>query len=199
MKTIIFATLIGGFVAFSALGQADVARPYRNFPIVATLQFHALSLPFRDLKSNLANVGFGLGTEVSLNGKHNWAQQVNLVWYRNRTVGNGVLLYTQTAWRPTLTGPLYAEVKAGAGYLVSFRPSEGYKQTDGNWMPVGHKSKGLFAIPAGISLGYYNPSSGTTISPFASYQFLLVTNYNKSIPLAPQTLLQVGSRIYLKN
>ena len=58
------------------------------------------------------------------------------------------------------------------------------------------KGKGLFAIPAGVSLGYNDYSEKTYVSPFTSYQFILLKGYNKSIPLVPETLVQFGSRIH---
>lgn len=198
MKKHFFWPLIACCVAVSLSAQNDGGiGSYRNFPIVVTLQFHSLSMPFKDIKSNFSNVGIGLGTELSLNGKHNWAQQISAVWYRNKAVGNGLLFYTQAAWRPTLFSDVFAEVKAGVGYLYTFRPVEAYRQVNGEWMPIGHIGKGLLAVPAGVSLGYDNYAPGTYFSPFASYQLLMTKGYNKSIPIVPETLFQVGSRIHL--
>lgn len=180
----------------TATAQSNANDNYRNFPVIVTVQFHSLSLPFRNLESNFSNIGIGLGTEVSLNGKHNWAQQFSIVWYRNKQAGNGVLLYTQPVWRPTIVSDIYTEFKIGAGYLIAQRPSESYRQVNGNWTSVGHKGKGMFTIPAGFSLGYNAHSFGTYLSPFANYQMLLLSNYNPSIPLMPATLLQFGTRIH---
>lgn len=175
--------------------QNNANDHYRNFPVILTLQFHSLSLPFRNLESNFSNIGIGLGTEVSLNGKHNWAQQFSVVWYRNQDAGNGVVLYTQPVWRPTIASDFYTEMKFGAGYLIAQRPVESYRQVEGTWVPVGRKGKGMFTIPVGFSLGYSARSSATCFSPFASYQLLLISNYNPSIPVMPATLIQLGSRI----
>lgn len=198
MKKKILLLFLEYFLLTSLSAQADAIREYRNFPVVVTVQFHSLSLPFRDIKTNFSNIGIGLGTEVSHNGKHNWAQQFSLVWYRNKAIGNGLLFYTQSAWRPTITSNVYTEIKAGAGYLFSFRPLGSYRQEDGEWVSAGHKGKGMFTVPVGISLGYDNYSSDTYFSPFASYQFLLAKGYSKSIPLVPETLIQAGSRIHFK-
>lgn len=199
MKKKLLLLILKYCLVFSLSAQTDAAaKEYRNFPVVVTLQFHSLALPFRDVKTNFSNMGIGLGTEVSLNGKHNWAQQFSLVWYRNRAAGNGLLFYTQSAWRPTLASNVYTEIKAGAGYLYAFRPVASYRQANGDWMPVGRRGKGLLALPAGISLGYNDYSPGAYFSPFASYQFLLAKGYNKSIPLVPETLVQMGSRIHFK-
>lgn len=187
--------LILGMVA-TAKAQSDGPKSYRNFPIVITLQFHSLSMPFQKMKTNFRNPGIGIGTEISLNGKHNWAQQVTAMWYRNSAVGNGILFYTQLAWRPSFGSNAYGEIKAGIGYEYSFRPTESYKIANGKWKSAGHRGKGMLALPVGVSVGYDNFSSDTYVSPFVSYQFLLLKGYNGSVPVVPQTLIQAGSRIH---
>jgi hypothetical protein len=151
------------------------------------------------MRSNFSNIGFGLGTELSYNGKSNLVQQVSATWHHNKTVGNGILLYSQAAWRPNIGSGVYTEFKAGAGYMYAFRPVESYKQSNGVWSLVNHKGKGMFTLPIGISVGYQSYSNRTYVSPFISYQFLLISGYNQSIPLVPETFIQVGSRIHLNN
>src|SRR5215467_5272048 len=75
-------------------GQEKTNHGYRNFPVIITINFHSLTLPFRDFKSNFSNVGFGIGTEVSFNGKQDWVQQFSINWLRNENVGNGLLFST---------------------------------------------------------------------------------------------------------
>jgi hypothetical protein len=120
------------------------------------------------------------------------------LWYHNKTMGNGLLFYSQAVWRPTLGSDVYAEVKAGAGYLYSFLPSTPLKSVNGQWISAGHKGKGMLTLPMGVSLGKNIYSSGANYSPYVSYQFLPVSGYNKSIPLVPETLLQAGIRIHSK-
>jgi hypothetical protein len=196
MKSKAFTTLMAICLAGSLLAQ-ETQNAYRNFPIIIMVQFHNLSMPFKDMTSNFSNVGFGLGTELSYNGKSNLVQQFSATWHHNKTVGNGILLYSQAAWRPNIASGMYTEIKAGAGYMYAFRPVESYRQKNGVWESVGHQGKGMLAIPLGISLGYSSPSAKTYVSPFISYQFLLISGYNQSIPLVPETLIQVGSRIHL--
>jgi hypothetical protein len=177
-------------------GQDKMNKSYRNFPVIITIQFHSLSLPFKDLKSNFSNVGIGVGTEISFNGKQDWVQQFSIALNRNRNIGNGLLFSTQTAWRPTITNQFYMEVKAGVGYNYCYRPVESYKPKNGKWTAVGKKGKGMFTLLGGVSAGHDNYSSATYMSPFVSYQVLILKGYNKSIPIVPETLLQVGSRIH---
>lgn len=183
----------------SATAQTESAKTYSNFPLIVTVQFHALSLPFKNLKSNFRNVGIGLGTEVSHNGKQNWVTQFGVLWYHNKAVGNGWLLHTQTGWRPTLAGDVYTELKAGVGYLISSRPVQSWKPVEGRWENAGRKGKGMFTIPVGISAGVNTWSGNTLVSPFVSYQFLVVTGYNTSVPIVPQTLIQTGARLHVNN
>ncbi len=193
--------IIGLFFSIFYIGsiQYSFGQNYRDFPLIVTLQFHSFSMPFKNIKSNFSNIGIGIGTEISYNKKSNWVQQFHLVWYRNKNMGNGLLAYSQATWRPSIDDHLYSEVKLGAGYLLSKRPSESFKHENGEWVSVGKKGKGMFTIPVGISMGYQNEQEKTYVSPFASYQFLVVTNYNKSIPVVPQTLIQIGSRIHFED
>jgi len=108
-------------------------------------------------------------------------------------------MYTQSAWRPTIAGHVYTEVKAGAGLTYNFRPVESYKQKDGEWVSAGHSGKWLFTVPVGVSLGYNKYSERTYIAPFISYQVLLNAGYAKGIPVMANSIFQVGTRIHLSN
>lgn len=183
---------------FALTVQAQTDSHYRNFPIIVKLQFHNLAMPFKDVKHNFSNIGLGLGTEFSFNGRSNWVQQFTATWHRNKTVGNSLMLYSQAVWRPTISSGIYTELKAGAGYKYAFRPVESYAQNNnGQWESVGHKGKGMLIIPLGFSVGYQSPSAKAYVSPFIGYQVLLVSGYNSSIPVLPETLIQIGSRIHL--
>lgn len=169
---------------------------HRNFPLIISIEFHSLSLPFKNKKPLFANVGIGLGTEVSHNGNRNWVQQFKMTWYGNKTVGGGLLLQTQAVWRPDIVSDAYSEVKLGVGYLYAKRPNDAYSPTDHGWENMGKKGKGMFVLPMGIGLGYDSYSESAYVSPFVNYQFIIATGYNKSIPVVPFTLMELGSRIH---
>ncbi len=189
------------FSIFSLAIKAQVQQPkqYRNFPLVVSMQFHSLSFPFKNVKSNFSNVGIGLGTEIALGSTHAWAQQFNFLWYRNKNAGNGIGFYTQSSWRPTIVSHIYTEAKIGFGALYAFRPVESFKQENGQWVSAQHQGKWLPIVPIGISLGYNKFSRNTYIAPFVSYQLMLMGNYNKVLPVVPNTLIQIGSIIHFKN
>lgn len=196
VKTVILITLFA--VTTTVKAQNTRESSHRNFPIILTIQFHALALPFQDLKTNFSNIGVGIGTEVSLNGQSNWAQQFSVALIKNRDVGNRLMFYTQPVWRPALTSTLFTELKLGIGYTIAKRPVQSYKQIDGKWISVGRKGKGLLTIPIGVSLGYNDFSENTYVSPFATYQLNLLKGYNQTVPVVPETILKTGVRIHPK-
>jgi hypothetical protein len=197
MKNRVFLLIAGLFFLFhTTWSQTEDARDFRNFPIVISIQFHSLAMPFRDLKSNFRNVGIGLGTEVSLNGYSNWVQQFNIIWFRNKNTGNGLLFNTQVAWRPYIYSYSYGEIKAGLGYQIAYRPTESFVENEGKWTSAGRKGKGMLAVLTGLSLGYHEYSQDVYLSPFVSYQVVFLKNYSKSIPFMPETLIQAGLGIH---
>ena len=192
MKFWIFLFALGG--VFPLQAQDYGGTNYRGLPLVVSVQFHSLALPFHDI--SFANAGIGLGTEIGFNRSH-WVQQLGAVWYRNKAVGNGLLFCTQTAWRPAVgSSGFYVEARAGVGYLYAFRPTESFRQVNGAWASVGRRGKGMLALPAGISAGKNADASATMFSPFISYQPMLVVGYNASVPVVPETLLQLGVRVH---
>ncbi|MBX2961138.1 MAG: hypothetical protein KF687_01425 [Cyclobacteriaceae bacterium] len=197
MKIHFASALLGCLLALTATAQETSAR-YTDFPIIVTVQFHAFSLPFKNLKANVRNVGIGIGTEVSHNKKHTWVTQVGILWYHNKHIGNGIMPHVQTGWRPSLSDDVYTELKAGAGYLLSSRPAQSWKLVNGKWESVGHRGRSMLALPVGVSVGYNTVTNNSILSPFVTYQFMLVTGYNTSLPVVPETILQTGIRAHQK-
>lgn len=190
--------LLLSIIPFLGYAQNLHDNDFRNFPIVITLQFQSFSMPFQNIKGHFRNIGIGIGTEVSLNGNHNWIQHFDMIWFWNKTMGNGLVLSTQTGWRPYLNDPLYSEAKLGAAYFYGFRPKDSYQQINGTWESAGRKGKGMFAIPVGITVGSHDYKEDSYAAPFLGYQFMLTTNYTKSLPVTPWSFLQAGTSIHTK-
>lgn len=170
---------------------------YRNFPIVAGIQFHSLSLPAKDVSTSFSNVGFRLGTEVSFNGKQNWVQSFTIGGYRNKHAGNGAFAFTQTVYRPTVINNFYAEVKAGIGALHNYHPTDAFHQQNGEWINDGKKGKTMLTAPIGIGFGYNGFKNGMYFSPFISYEFWVLNKYNDDLDYLPSSVIQIGTRIHL--
>ena len=152
-------------------------------------------MPFKDLKSTFSNVGFSLGTEVAYNRRANLLQQVQIGFYRNKNAGNGLSILTQTAYRPHF-GPVFAEVKAGLGYNFAFHPNTTLAFKNGEWQSANQRGKGLLMVPVGVSIGYQGTKTRPLLEPFVSYQFFVLQGYNPDVPILPNQLIQIGSRIH---
>lgn len=173
-------------------------KNYRNFPIVAGIQFHSLSVPFKDMGSGFSNVGLRLGTELSFNGRQNWVQGFTVGGYHNKNAGNGAFAFTQTIYRPTVFNNVFAEVKAGVGVLHNFHPVDAYQQENGHWSNTGKRGKTMLMAPIGIGFGYNGYKNGTCFSPFVSYELFLSKDYNDLLPIVPGSVIQIGTRIHLQ-
>ena len=124
------------------------------------------------------------------------AQRFSLVWYRNKAVGNGLLLYSQFIWRPDLVNDSFGELKAGLGYLISQRPVDSYQQVNGSWTPVGKKRKGYVDHTTGPRIwGPIVTRTTGSMRPSSATSFLAVTGYSQSMPVIPETLIQGGTQI----
>ncbi|MBC7866278.1 MAG: hypothetical protein H7X88_01980 [Gloeobacteraceae cyanobacterium ES-bin-316] len=193
-RSIVWLVFISVFTQ-TAGAQTNSKSSYRNFPIVVSMQFHSMKA-LKDVRPTFKNVGFGIGSEIALGSKHNWAQQFQLSWYRDKQVGNAVLLYTQSAWRPTIVSHFYAELKAGFGLTHKFRPEQQHSNAGGS---AEDREKWLLIIPVGVSVGYNKFSQQTYLAPFISYQLLVDETYKKGLPATANSLFQVGTRIHLEN
>jgi len=178
-------------------GDAFAQEPLKryDFPVTLTIHFPALAMPFRSVDLNFRNIGVGIGTEITLNQSGTWVQQFQVAWLRNRQAGNGLLAYTQLAWRPAIGDNGFAEIKAGVGYQYAFTPAPALQSKGGEWQSARHKGKGMLALPVGMAFGYHHDEGATRYTPFAGYQFMLLTHYNTTVPLIPQTIFQTGLSI----
>ena len=165
----------------------------QNFPLGITLEFHSFNVPFKEMLANFSNIGIGIGTELYFNNNPEWGQRFSLIWIRNKEVGNGLLLYSQAFWRPTITGDAFGELKGGLGYMLGRRPVESFQKVNGEWKSVGKRGKGMLTIPLGLGLGVHSFTDDRQFTHQLGYQFLVLNNYNASVPIVPETLIQVGT------
>ncbi|MFC5412370.1 hypothetical protein ACFPMF_23800 [Larkinella bovis] len=199
LKSRLITTLLGsllGVLPVIAQPNSSPEPARRDWPLLVSLQFQSVSMPFRDLKSTFSNVGISLGTEVSYNRRRTLLQQLQLGFFHNRNAGNGLFIATQTAYRSHF-GPVYTELKAGLGYHFAFHPNTTLVFKNGEWRSSGQSGKGMLLVPLGVSLGYQGSKIRPMFEPFVSYQFLVLSGYNPDVPLLPNQLIQVGSRIHL--
>ena len=115
-------------------------------------------------------------------------------------VFGNVQISTQAIWRPHFwEDRLFGEMRLGVSYVRAFRPTESFRPIDGQWQPVGKTGKGMLGIPLGVSIGFNSLAETLHVAPYLSYQLHFLPSYNASVPLIPQSLIQMGTRIHLSN
>lgn len=178
------------FLAVTCFGQSSKQN---DWPIILSLDFHALSLPFKKIGSNFKNVGIGIGTQLSYNDEETWVQRFQAIYYLNRNVGNGLMIHSQLVRVQKISDNEFGEIKIGVGYLYAFRPNTAWEQTNGEWKQKGKKGKSMFVLP--IGLGVASTFGTHDQYHYTSYQALFLTGYNESIPLVPESLIEFGTLI----
>lgn len=168
-----------------------------HLPIIVAAQFQNFSLPLHDLGSHFSHPGILLGSEITLNKKKNLSQQLHLTIYRNKEMGNGIMLCTQTAFRPKIYKNFYGEIKGGAGWMRSWHPVQAWRFEEGEWVETGG-GKSQLVIPIGISAEYRIQTRSLVLVPSIGYQILPTLFYNDVLPLSFYSTIQAGARIYLQ-
>lgn len=187
---IVFILLLDG-----QAGQGQTPQPFHSWPIRVSLIFHNVTTPFRDMRSNFLHPGVGIGTEIKYNNRARWVQSLDVIWYRNKQMGNGLLAFTQVAWRPGRKDGIYGEIKAGVGYAYMWRPVPGMQLHSGSFTDAGKHGKHMLTAPAGFGIGWNNDPKRSWSNQLLGYQLLLSGPFNPSIPAIPQTIITLGSNI----
>jgi len=195
MKRTVTYGLLVLILLYKLKGQ-DLNYNYDNYPIVISLQFHSFSMPIQKISHHFRNVGIGIGTEVGFKeNDQKWAQSVKLVWYRNKTMGNGVQLYTQSVYRPDFSSNVFGEVKLGIGYQYMYRPVESFKYEAGDWKSAGKKGKHMMMLPFNVGFGFVADSNNEVLQSI-NYQWMILKGYNESIPIVPNATIILDTRIH---
>lgn len=191
---LIWAVMICSTLSIAQCFGQEASKLNQHLPILISIQFHSLAVPFHHLKSNFRNVGVSIGTEVDYGKSSDMHQQISLVWYHNKAVGNGLMLHSQAVWRPYIEDA-FGELKAGIGYNLSRRPVESFQFKNGEWTSVGKRGKGLLVIPVGLGAGFTQEGQNYTETYFMNYQIMAVNGYNRTIPILTETLIQFGTSL----
>jgi hypothetical protein len=190
--TLLFGLLL---LAKAGLPQNVPDSAKRKLPLVLGIQFHTLALPFSDLRSLPDDAGVRAGTEVSLNKRGTLLHAASLSWYHSANTGDALAVLAQAVYRPQIYRKLYAEIRAGAGLMQAFYPSEAYSVRNGAWSPEGRTGKLMAVLPFGAGAGLNGSARRFSFSPFLSYEIQAALNYNRTLPAVPHGVLIFGSKI----
>lgn len=194
---IILTTLLCAQVVLGQAKPVELPPPTpRKWPLTVAIQLHTVAMPLNDVRTTWSNAGLGLGTEYVYNRRGNLIQLFQAGYYHNRYAGDGLFAHTQFGYRPHI-GPFVGEFKGGLGWLYAFNAQPTQVWRNGEWQTTARSGKSMAMVPVGVSLGYENCRRRVSLVPFVGYQFMMAVGYNPGVPVVPNQLFQLGSRIYL--
>ena len=106
-------------------------------------------------------------------------QQFSINWNRNENIGNGHAASTQTVWRPTIADHFYTEIKAGVGIMIVTVPLDLTARKMETGFPS--RKRNVYTSWVAFQQDIIVILSTTYMSPFVSYQLMVLKGYSKSI------------------
>jgi hypothetical protein len=199
MKKLLPLLFLISFKAFSQQSETTDSA-LMKLPIIVSANFQTIATPFHNLKNNFRNLGIKIGTEISYNKKRNILQSFNIGYYRNRLNGDGLYINSEFIYRPKIYKPIRMEIKLGPGLADVFLPTQPYEPDgNGNWRKATNYGKLALQVHGSIGIWYQSIAiNKIRISPFLQYEIVGIIGYNKSIPVLPTTMINIGCRINFK-
>ena len=188
------------FASFPATAQQGLSH---KLIYTARVIFHGYNLPFKNIKDNFLNVGFGLGVDYPYNKSATLLQSFSVGVLGHKQHGNVYSINTQFSYRPLLFKTLEPGIAVGIGRTFSFANNQNpyYSIEAGSWQKSGSQHQGHWQVPVALSLGYrLNAFHHFSITPYVSYEAAALLQYNSAFPILPYTSLAAGIRLaHLKN
>ena len=170
---------------------------YAKFPIKIAIGNHAVGFPYEH-SFKAFNPHFSVGTELGLNKnqKNHLFLSSNLGFFRNKVIGNTIILDLDLGFRYTNKKGIFIETALGLGILNQFHPRAIYEQnpTEGTYEKI--TDKGFSASSIGLKMGIgYDLSKNATV-PFRigiSHNFFIQTLYFdlENFPIMPQSTTNI--------
>lgn len=162
----------------------------------AKLTFQAYGLPSENLGSNFKNLGLAMGVDYAYNQKRNLFQSFTVGYQSHNQHETGYYLNTQFVYRPVLFRVLEPSIGMGVGRMLAVSNSKNqfYEMENGSWSKSSRQTKGHWQAPISLGIGFRAKTTGTSITPFISYEAVPIINYNSAFVVMPYSLLSVGSR-----
>ncbi len=201
MKKIVFILLAFFFCSCTTLqAQENKASPLlTRLTFSVNLVLQGFSLPVSGVKAYWRSKGVSLGIAYDWNHKGSLQQVITLGSVFSRYHGSSQFISTAFQFNPLHGKNIWAGLSLGAGYMYTGSSTGGWLQeSNGEWNNTSNKA-GLLYVPATLQVGVKAYENNTfIITPTLSYQLNAVINYSPAMPLLPQSLFSVGSKIKFK-
>lgn len=172
-----------------------------NEPIFKISVFsHSIGMPFKDYVKKPLNLGISIGAQFAYNKEkqNSLLQEFELSWFKHRHVNKALMIKTNISKNYFTNGGLYIAPELGIGYIMDITENASYKFNEsGNYERASGISHG-FVTQLSITAGKRFKRAGQNdFSTFIKYEGLVQLPYSDFIPFLPQTMLHIGSKIFV--
>jgi opacity protein-like surface antigen len=183
-----------------ALSDAQAQKSYKKYPLQLTTGNHAISMPFYRVLRKPYHPALSIGTQLTYKrGTHGQLfQAFNLGGFYNKYTATGLLAQTELGYRYYTKAGLFADAFLGIGYLHIFQTREVFKQkNDAEYEKAKDFGRPSATGSFSLGMGYdFSRQAKLPLALFARYQWLAQTPYGGGLPILPQSIISIGTRIY---
>mgnify|MGYP005752675913 CR=1 FL=1 len=188
-----FSFLLAGAIPVVGWSQqtGNIATSGTRYVASASLGFHAIGLPGVAVEDQLKQMSVEGSVGRLLNRKGSLLTTLNVGYGHTRYNGNKTYATANLEYTPALFKNLRASITLGAGLSANTSPSTSWEvDPEGAWSESHNLKLGpVLATSLGVKYKISN-----LLSPTLRYQLLVDGNYNKSIPLLPTSVIQIGNQ-----
>jgi len=163
---------------------------------------HSIGVPGKEFTKLPINLGLSLGVEFSYTdepiARH--AQKFEIGGFTHKHLSRSLWLKSDYIRRFTHKSGVFADLRAGIGYIHDFSYDQTYKLAEnGKYQKHTDLGSGGMLFSMGIGTGYrFELNEQFIVSPFIRYEGLIQTPYSKFVPFFPHTLVHIGSKFQIK-
>lgn len=201
MKRIVFSLAAIFFFncAIAQIQESKTSHLLNRLTFDVKLVLQGFSLPVSGIKAYWHSKGASLGVAYDWNHRGSLQQILTVGSLFSRYHGNTQFISTAFQFNPLHGKHIIAGISLGAGYMYTGTSKGGWLQeSNGEWKNTSNKL-GLLYVPASVQVGVKTYENDKFIvTPTLSYQLNAVLNYSPPMPVLPQSLFAIGSKIKIK-
>lgn len=193
MKQYYTLTIITLLVLFATAGaQKRTDQPWQ-LDVAAGL--HSFYAPVENLHWQRPELVTTAGWGKPLGKKQAFEVTLQLGYARNNYQGDALFLQLLGKYQPLIAQKVEIGLGLGFGYRLALYPSKAQKWNGSEWI-AGAPYKGLFQVPAQLSVGYRSLHLDRyEIRPYVAYQLQALLGYNPDMSPLPVSAALLGLKI----
>lgn len=159
---------------------------------------HSFFAPIENLKWNNPSVTSSVGINRMMGQNQFFSLALQFQYAKNEYQGDATGIQILAQFLPVVLKKIELGFGTGAGYRMSFYPSESLKWNGTHW-ESGRKYKGMVQVPLQLSAGYRTIRIYSLgVIPFVAYQLQALLGYSPDLSPLPDSSFSIGFRFHFR-